>query len=130
MSTTTTTITTQHPYWCDMGDENCGPDRKRRDPMHIGRLTQFYSEEDAAEVGVRLVHNEDVHPLTGLDEGHTHIRIALGHTEIDHEPFELNLTGDDALMLARVLIRYAHECGPSDRRLWGTFDPMGQEVTA
>jgi hypothetical protein len=97
-----------HPTWCDLG-----PECKREDNtdaigadnrLHAGRVTAFYPEQDDYRIEVRLEHDEDRHPDTGVDGARPSVVLALPGS-----PFfaSVSLSAKDARFLARQLVEYA-----------------------
>jgi len=106
-----------HPGWCDLGPEckredntdAVGPDNR----SHAGRVTAFYPERDDYRIEVRLEHDEDRHPGTGVDHGRPDVVLELlsegALQEADGSPFcaSVTLSAQDARFLAGQLVGYA-----------------------
>jgi hypothetical protein len=136
-SMTTARAERMHPDWCDLGPEckregsdPVGPHNRR----HAGRVTAFYPERDDYRIELRLEHDEDRHPGTGVDRGSPDVVLSLlseGAMQADGTPFfaSVALSAEDARFLARQLEDYARRV--KHNPLWmpeSEFTWSGREV--
>jgi len=118
MTNTVNRTERMHPIWCDLGsgckredrDDAVAPDNR----LHAGRVTAFYPERDDFRIEVRLGHNEDRHPGTGVDHARSDVVLALlseGALQEDGSPFfaSVSLSAQDARFLAGQLMGYARQ---------------------